>query len=108
MTENKKKNITQNKKKHITEEEKKSLEALGTFIGIGIAVVIGIFELGRSALTPSPSIKELKVDFPDPESMYIPRLPGGEVIRNSVDGSITNFGSMYELNQTRQSIRNSF
>ena len=90
--------MANNEKRKITEDEKKNLEALGTFIGIGIAVVIGIFELGRSALTPSPSIRETKRgrgDFPDPESLVLPPIPGGEVIRNPVDGSITNYGSMY-------------
>ena len=77
----------------------KKIEEIGAFLVTSIVLVMGISRLGGNS--SPPSVKKYEKPWSKPTPLII---PNGEVIRNPVDGSITNYGSMYEINLRQQAL----
>ena len=85
--------------------DEKGLAFFGKCIVSLIFIVYGVNWLRKESSTPSPSVKQLKRgDFG--EKVYIPRITRPE-IRDPIDGTTTNYGSMYEM-EKMQRIQNDF
>ena len=99
--------------------DEKALAFFGKCIISVIFIVYGFNGLRKNSSTPSPSVKQLKRgDYG--EKVFIPRIVRPEIfledqryflgrptIRDPIDGTTRNYGSMYEMHKMQRNIRNS-